>query len=163
MVIFLPWLCLLPMAALAAFWLGEDLHRPRLPSFAGLCLVLACAGGIPAQRIGTQPLVLTVTISVFVVIASYLIGGVLARGAFYECENNGDDVRRLLADFHRENGRYPDDLSVLPMSRMPGERLLRDSVLRYGRTEAGYLLSYSDWAAEHRATEIGHWETLESH
>lgn len=160
MAIFLPWLLLLPLAALTAVWLGEDLHRARLLSFSGLSFLLAWTGGMPAQRIGTQPLILTVTISVVVMIVAYLLGGVFARGAFQECERNADDVRRLLAEFFREHGEFPADLSQLPMSRMPGERLLRGSVLCYRQTEQGYELSYSDWAAEHRATETGDWEIL---
>jgi hypothetical protein len=72
--------------------------------------------------------------------------------AFNECVRRGEEVRIVLAEYHRSHNVYPGALNQL-RSPIPCRRISRPTILTYERTKNGYTLSFRDWLVEHTASE----------
>ena len=133
-------------------WCGGDLSK-----FLGISLV-GLIGALGLLVISTLILKtkmgrLSLLIGTIAAISSgVVLGSGYASSAFNECVSQGEVVRKELARYKAQTGRYPDDLSELEMD-LPGKRLLRGSILEYRRTDKGYVIQFQDWLITHVADE----------
>ena len=146
------------VATVVSVWLGEDLKS----SFQNLVLfgvVALCSGVLaallcrPAWKRGIAAAVGVGALAV----SGFWVGDRIALRAFNSCVDHGDEIRSALELFKVRTGHYPDSLAELGQE-LPGERLLRRSILIYRRQGAGYVLSFADWLTEHTATDATGWD-----
>ena len=139
------------IAAGAGFWLGGDL-RP-LPGPADLAvalLVTLVAGSLVASGLAARAGAGLLALLVFA--GAWLGGAHEARVAFNGCVARCEEVRERLEGHRSTAGTYPDDLSELG-GNLPGDRMLRGSLLHYARQGTGYVLEFSDSFVVHTATD----------
>ena len=133
------------------FWLGEAGGRPLVE----LAIVVGIVGSVAVALAVTGRLVAKAAAGV-AMIAIYpfaFFAGLDSFGrAFNECVERGEEVRVLLADYHRSHGVYPEALDQLG-SPTPCARISRPTILTYERTANGYTLRFRDWLVEHTASE----------
>jgi hypothetical protein len=153
----LPVVVLAAIALLAGVWLGED---PGWPPGSGLLLLASSVVWLLlgwlltrlASRVWYVGLVVGVACAGMFG-AGLLLGDQESTRALNDCIDRGETVRAALSDYHRQHGRYPDELAELGMSDLPGNLLLRGNILRYRSTGTGYRLEFGDWLVTHEATE----------
>ena len=133
------------------FWLGEGgsppwAMVPVVGSFvAAFAVAVVAPGKLWVKSVGG--------IGVLALYAAALFLGWLSfTSAFGECVEKGEEVRSLLSQYQKKEGRYPERLNQLEGFRLCG-RILRPTVLEYEKTNDGYVLSFKDWLVEHKATE----------
>jgi hypothetical protein len=138
-------------------WRGEDLSADPLDwlsdaafGVAWFALWLFVAWRKPGSRMKFA--ILAVFGPCVLAIGLYA-GNQSARSAYNECVREGELVRKALSGFYKEHQFYPEDLDSLGMEKVPGGRVLRESVLWYVTSKSGYDLSFSDWLVSHEATE----------
>jgi len=132
------------LSLVAGFWFGGDL-RDAISPWAiialGVCVLLGNLLGSPtsAQRRALSALL----VGVLFAGGWYLADREIDRG-FVDCVERGNEVREALELHHRMHGAYPMSLDELVGIDLPGERILRRSLLSYTRTSKGYELSFAD-------------------
>jgi hypothetical protein len=82
----------------------------------------------------------------------WYLGGRELERATADCSQRIEEVRQALDDHRSATGRYPESLEELDAFELPGRRFLRGSLLRYSRTEDGYLLWFRDGRFRFTAT-----------
>jgi len=133
------------------FWLGEAGGPPlaMLPIAVGIVGSLVVALAVAGRR-ATKA---TAGAAMIAVYAFAFFAGLDSFGrAFNECVERGEEVRVLLAGYHRSHGVYPEALDQLG-SPAPCARISRPTILTYERTAKGYTLGFRDWLVEHTASE----------
>ena len=143
--------CIAAVVVAVGFWLGEGGSPPWavVPVVsvfvAAFAVAVAAPGKLWVKSVGG--------VGAFVLYAGALFLGWLSfTSAFGECVEKGEEVRVLLSQYQKKEGRYPERLSQLEGFRLCG-RILRPTVLEYEKTKSGYVLSFKDWLVEHKATE----------
>src|SRR5262245_55267495 len=94
------------------FWLGEAGGPPlaMLPIAVGIVASLVVALAVAGRR-ATKA---TAGAAMIAVYAFAFLGGLASFGrAFNECVERGEEVRVLLAGYHRNHGVYPEALDQL--------------------------------------------------
>jgi len=137
----------------SGFWFGGTLERGVSVAtmvIAAVCVILGDLLGAPDSR-GSR--IATAVAAGLLFAAGWYLAGLEIDGAFTECSQQGEDVRRELEVHHRDNGGYPEQLDELRHVRIPGQRMLRPGLLEYHRTGEGYVLSYRDTFVEITATQ----------
>jgi hypothetical protein len=133
------------------FWLGEAGGSPLgdLPiniGIVGSVAVALAVAGRPVIRASAGAAMIAVYALTF-------IGGQASfTRAFNECVERGEEVRILLAEYHRNHGVYPEALNQL-RSPLPCVRISRRTILTYERTTNGYTLGFRDWLVDFTASE----------
>jgi hypothetical protein len=112
---------------------GTLIHRPRWPK--------GVAAGVAAALLGC---------------VGFWAGDRIATRAFNSCVERGEEVRVALTQYRARVGHYPDSLEDLGYA-LPGNRLLRPSILVYERRGNGYVLRFGDWLVRHSATDERGW------
>jgi hypothetical protein len=143
-------------------WIGEAARLSvwTLGAVLSFGAVGALAGRSPSRRIGAALLTSCVCVAgIYVGSQSFAhaFNECVQRGfahAFNECVQRGEELRNPLAQHHARTAQYPQILDELPRSTPRCRRLLKGSILRYDRSEAGYRLSFSDWLVSHEATDV---------
>jgi hypothetical protein len=133
-------------------WCGGDLSKFLGISLVGLIGALGLLGIstlILKTKLGRMSMIIG---TIAAISAGVVLGAGYASSAFNECVSQGEVVRKELARFKDQKGRYPDDLSELEMD-LPGKRLLRSNILDYRRTDKGYDIQFQDWLITHVADE----------
>ena len=130
------------LALLAGFWFGGELSRT--PS---VLTVVAVAGSVLlGDLVGTserwQGRVASAALAALCFSGGWYLAGREIDRAYAECARRGEEVRQVLRSYHDLHGAYPDSLSELHGIDLPGDRLLRGSLLEYSRTGSGYVLSF---------------------
>ncbi len=159
------------LAFLIAIWFGEENRQARglawLLYRGGLAGLFAAASafvvGIPVSvyllsRRGSlsQPMVVAAFTSCAIFASAaggFAVGDRSRSRATNQCFTQGEEIRRALDRYRAVHGSYPRLLSQLPGIRLPGQRLLRGSVLEYERTSNGYNLVVEDPIMITSATE----------
>lgn len=104
---------------------------------AAFAVAVAAPGKLRVKSVGG--------VGAFALYAGALFLGWLSfTAAFGECVEKGEEVRVLLSQYQKKEGRYPERLSQLEGFRLCG-RILRPTVLEYEKTKSGYVLSFKDW------------------
>jgi hypothetical protein len=133
-------------------WCGGDLTeflRISLAGFIGAFGLLVISTLISRTALGRISMAIG---TIAAISMGFVLGSGYATSAFNDCANRGEVVRKELARYKDQKGRYPNDLSELEMD-LPGKRLLRGNILNYRRTEKGYDLQFQDWLITHVANE----------
>ncbi len=144
---------LISVIALACgFWFGGE--SVSMVSVTGLSvlLVLGIISSIVlrANFLRRAGMVLA-TISLFGI--GWYLGRIETARAFNQCVEKGGLVRLSLSSYFQTRGSFPDLLSQLELSEIPGNRLLRPSLLSYAKVGTGYQLSFSDGFITHSSSE----------
>ena len=140
----------LVLTGLAGLWFGERLAG--LPEVPELVAVLVACGAAFATvrrrlaRIGAGVLALATFTG------SCLAGDWEAGRAYNAAVGECEEIRTALERYRGTTGGFPAELSELNR-RLPGNRLLRGSIIDYSRAEHGYIFTISDWLVSHVATE----------
>lgn len=103
-----------------------------------------------------RPWMLTAVISCALVALStigFVLGDRSKSRAIHSCFDHQEDVRKALRTYHSVHGSYPASLDSLTGVQIPGDRILRGSVLNYRSTDDGYVLSVADPLMISEATE----------
>jgi hypothetical protein len=139
------------VVAVLGFWVGEGGSPPwaLVPVVGAFVAALVVAVVVPGKL--WVRLVGGVGVFALFVVALFL-GWLSFTLAFGECLEKGEEVRALLDQFQKKEGRYPERLSQLERFGLCG-RILRPTILEYEKTNGGYVLSFKDWLVEHTATE----------
>jgi hypothetical protein len=87
-----------------------------------------------------------------VLFASFQWGYNHHNAALNACNDEGEQVRTALEQYHQQHQAYPANLDALNIST-PCNRLMHPGLLHYQRTETGYALRYNDWLTHYSATE----------
>ena len=144
-------LCLAVVVVVFGCWLGEG-GSPAwavVPIVGAFVAVLA-VGVVAPGKVWVKAVS---GVSAFALYAAALfLGGLSFTQAFGECVEKGEEVRSLLHQYQKKEGRFPERLTQLEAFRLCG-RILRPTVLDYEKTESGYVLSFKDWLVEYKATE----------
>ena len=133
------------------FWLGEAGGSPLrdLPINVGIvgsiAVALAVAGRPMIRASAGAAMIGVYTLTFFGGNASF-------SRAFNECVDLGEEVRILLAEYHRRHGAYPEALKQL-RNPLPCGRISGRTILTYEMTTNGYTLSFRDWLVDHTASE----------
>ena len=133
------------------FWLGEAGGPPvaKLPIAVGIVGSVATALAVARRRVTK----VSAGAAMIAVYAFAFFGGLASFGrAFNECVERGEEVRALLAEYHRSHGAYPKALDQLT-SPIPCTRITRPTILTYELTANGYALGFRDWLVEHTASD----------
>ncbi len=137
----------------AGIWIGEDNSEP----ISAVLFIALFGGGLIAYILtplkSARGRLISMAAAGLVLFGGWIFGRNSAGAAFNDCVANGKSVRAALADYQVKNGTFPLHLDRLELAGLPGDRLLRASLLIYRRTPEGYELSFSDWLVTHRATE----------
>jgi len=133
------------------FWLGEGGSPPWavVPVVGAFVAALAVAfvapGKLWVKSVGGAAAFALYAVALF-------LGSLSFNHAFGECVEKSEEVRALLGNYHKREGRFPERLGQLKGFSLC-ERIIRPTVLDYKKTENRYLLSFKDWLVEHKATE----------
>ena len=139
----------LVLAGAVGLWFGEGLGG--LPGISeGVAALRVCGIAVatvrrPVPRIGAAVLALAVFVG------SWVAGSWEAGKAYGASVDACEDIREELVRFRRMTGAFPAELSELEHP-LPGNRILRGSVLTYSREGDGYVLQISDWLVTHWAS-----------
>ncbi len=87
------------------------------------------------------------------VIPGWLIGQKISQSAYNNCVKNGDQIRKILNEFHKNTGQYPLDLAELNDIDIPGDRFFRENIIEYTSDGKSYSMIFGDWLVVHEATD----------
>jgi hypothetical protein len=136
------------------WWDGEDLMRPLDSAALSTVLAIVCAAIM--ARLSARPLWIragSALAALVVASGSHLWAASLAQHAFNECVVRGEDVRSALARFRHQHECYPERLTDLSETSIPGRRYLRPNLLQYRPTPSGYDAWFGDWLVTFSASE----------
>jgi hypothetical protein len=142
----------LAVSVVAGFWFrGDEDHKVSPPAVLVLsvCVLAADLLGSPKSRPARMG---AAAVAGLLFAVGWYFGGRELDAAIDDCAHRVEEVRIALADHQERTGGYPESLDELTGIELPGERLLRDSPLRYMRTNEGYVLWYRDGRLEFSAT-----------
>ena len=138
-------------AAGVGVWFGEGQRPlPGPPEFVVATFVALVAPAVAGSGLAQRVLVALVALLAFG--GSWIAGSHEASAAFNDCVVRCEEIRDQLERYRSKSGTYPDFLSELGGS-LPGDRILRGSLLHYSRHGTGYKVEFSDWLAMHTATD----------
>jgi hypothetical protein len=154
-------------AAVAGVWVGEDemfpsrilstLHLDSPLAILAIPLivlaVVAVLGGAMLWRKGILAAFAGAVILGTSLSGGYVFGNRELNRALGECPDATDRLRRELAEYHQRTGRYPTNLAEL--GPVPCQRVMRGTLLFYGRNGEGYDLIFGDWLVTWHATQEG--------
>lgn len=150
----------LAASLVAGFWFrGDEDHAVSPPAVIVLsvCVLGADLLGSPKSRPARMGAAL---VAGMLFAVGWYFGGRELDAAIDDCAHRAEEVRIALAAYEDRTGSYPESLDELTGIKLPGQRLLRSSPLRYMRTNEGYVLYYRDGRLEFSATD-DHELTLE--
>lgn len=144
-------LALAGLCCVFGFWLGEGASPPwvTLPVASGVSGCLA-VGLIVTGKAWFKTLAAVGALAVYAM--AFSLGWLSFNHAYDECVERGEEVRVQLSEYHQKRNEYPERLDQLEGFDLCA-RIVRPTVLEYGRTNGGYVLSFKDWLIEHTATE----------
>lgn len=144
-------ICSTILFLVVAFWLGEagkGLFQiyPYLLGFIGAGIVSYLASNKLKHRA-------IVCLSFIVLYCSaFYVGDLSFYHSFNKCIDEAENIRIVLSEFERTNGKYPNSLAELKI-QLPCSRVLRGSLLHYESSGSRYKIWFEDWLIEHSATE----------
>lgn len=136
-------------------WLGEDLHGFRLQSLFMGILVVAIVPFLTSASTSLRTRAAAVASVAALYRGAFLAGTAIATCAFNACVHRGEGVRQALLAFYSQHRTYPAHLSELRLPSLPGNRLLRPSILFYQASSQTFVLEFGDPFATHTATPEG--------
>ena len=132
------------LAIALGIYLGEEIGALWPASFFAAMIgfltlgVLLTPGSVGSRIVGGIILLLPL-------ISGFVAGRYEATTAFQESVDRAPVVQEALAAHKVATGDFPESLEQLEAIELPGRRLIRDRVLRYRKTAAGYQLVVERW------------------
>jgi hypothetical protein len=149
------WLFAGLLACFYTFWWGEAGLGLRVLTIVLIFGAVVCAILFFAIQRYWPKLLLNSLLAVTLYVCwcgAYLLGNNSFGNAYNACVSDGESVRSALQSYYQAHQAYPASLSELNI-KLPGERLLRPTLMNYSLTSLGYKLSFADLMVEFIATQ----------
>ena len=95
-----------------------------------------------------------------VLVLSWIVGATDQGNAYQDCMKKGEQLRGALSQYHKIHGHYPDDLTQLGWTTLPGKRFIGSTILKYEIRKDGYKMHFSGGPTSVVATESEPFEQL---